>query len=524
MKARYSSTLQLSVLVFCACLLQGCFDGGGGSGGSSGGNAPPANAFEVSGLVDINIGMSNQIEEDDSVGTLVGITVFASDEDRSNNRVRYELLDSDGGRFAIDAETGIVTLAVAGGLSISASPRMILAQAASSDQSISTRTFAITVLPPNLHPIGPISDTDLTSNSFLDSAIAGDDVGITLFAEDMDGATVRYMLTENPGNIFAVDAETGVVSLNRSANGLTQNSFMITALARSQDNSTSVATFTVMRVVNLLPMLDIQFPGASSLVTDQSIHIRGTAQSRSGGSITMVRAEQTHDDVSNSTETMANVDSMAGTWTLDITLVAGSNNIEITATDSMNMSEQNTIVVVFHVEEVEPVLMFNSLVGGVYDAQSNRIFVVDNGNDAVVGVHAQTGQREIISGGATSVGANCNLQDLDGGIALDTTTSPMRILVTDNGANALIAIDIDDGDCSVVSGSSRGSGDALDEPLGVSVDVTGGRAFVGDNGEDAVIAIDLASGNRTVFAQGSMSGGVDTRLQRPTDLEWDCSQ
>jgi hypothetical protein len=519
--------LRLFALVFCACLLQGCFDGGGGSGGGSGGNAPPANAFSVSGIADVNISMAEQIEEDSPVGTIVGITVFASDEDRSNNRVRYELTDSDNGRFAVDGATGVVTLALAGGLSISASPRMIEVQAISIDGSTSTRSFAITVLPPNRYPVGAISDTNSADNSFLSTAQAGDEVGITVFAEDMDGADVRYTLTENPGNIFTVDAQTGVLSLNRSAGGITGNTFMVTVLARSQDDSTSTAIFMIGRVENLRPMLDIQFPGVSSFVTTETIHIRGAAASRSGGSIDSVRAVQMHVDVADNIETAANYDPMEGTWILELTLVQGTTEIEITALDSGGMSEKDTMVVAFRRITPNAMISFVSLQGGVYDAQSNRVFVVDGGTmpqHAVVAVHVETGQRKTISGGTESVGDNCDHQDLLGGIALDTSTDPRRILVTDNSIDALVAIDIESGDCSVVSrggSSGRGSGNILRSPLGVTVDVTGGRAFVSDTTQDAIIAINLVSGDRTTFAEGSNTPVVNTSLTRVSDLEWD---
>jgi hypothetical protein len=42
---------------------------------------------------------------------VVGVTAFASDVDATTNTVSYSLIDTAGGKFAIDATTGVVTVA-----------------------------------------------------------------------------------------------------------------------------------------------------------------------------------------------------------------------------------------------------------------------------------------------------------------------------------------------------------------------------------------------------------------------------
>ena len=47
-----------------------------------------------------------------------------------------------------------------------------------------------------------------------EDATPGTTVGVTALGTDADvGATVTYALTSNPGNLFAIDADTGVVTL-----------------------------------------------------------------------------------------------------------------------------------------------------------------------------------------------------------------------------------------------------------------------------------------------------------------------
>ena len=53
----------------------------------------------------------NQVNENAVIGTTVGITASASDADATNNTITYSLDDNDGGRFSIDSNTGVVTVA-----------------------------------------------------------------------------------------------------------------------------------------------------------------------------------------------------------------------------------------------------------------------------------------------------------------------------------------------------------------------------------------------------------------------------
>src|SRR5947207_11839801 len=54
---------------------------------------------------------SSDLNENAAVGTHVGVTAFASDADATTNAVSYSLTDNAGGKFAIDATTGVVTVA-----------------------------------------------------------------------------------------------------------------------------------------------------------------------------------------------------------------------------------------------------------------------------------------------------------------------------------------------------------------------------------------------------------------------------
>ncbi|MFC3533647.1 VCBS domain-containing protein, partial [Vogesella facilis] len=83
---------------------------------------------------------NNAVDENSSVGTTVGLTAFASDADAGGQAIAYTLSDNAGGRFAIDASTGLVT--VAGALDREAADHYdITVRATSADGSTADKTF-----------------------------------------------------------------------------------------------------------------------------------------------------------------------------------------------------------------------------------------------------------------------------------------------------------------------------------------------------------------------------------------------
>ncbi len=67
--------------------------------------------FNVGPVTDTNAA-ADAVSENATIGTVVGITASASDADSTTNAITYSLFDNDGGRFTIDATTGVVTVLV----------------------------------------------------------------------------------------------------------------------------------------------------------------------------------------------------------------------------------------------------------------------------------------------------------------------------------------------------------------------------------------------------------------------------
>jgi DNA-binding beta-propeller fold protein YncE len=72
--------------------------------------------------------------------------------------------------------------------------------------------------------------------------------------------------------------------------------------------------------------------------------------------------------------------------------------------------------------------------------------------------------------------------------------------VTDSLNNSLTAVTLADGNRTIISDATTGTGPNFDYPIGVVLDSANNRALVVNNFSNIIIAVDLANGNRTVFS------------------------
>ena len=194
--------------------------------------------FDVGAVTDVDA-TANAVDENAAFGTAVGITATASDADATTNTITYSLADDDGGRFAIDASTGVVTVAGAIDREADGPTRNITVRASSSDGSFTDQAFTINVNDLDEFDVGAVTDVDATANTVAEDAVVGTAVGITANASDADATTntITYTLDDNAGGLFGIDSITGVVTVNAALDYETATSHNVTVRATSRDGS-----------------------------------------------------------------------------------------------------------------------------------------------------------------------------------------------------------------------------------------------------------------------------------------------
>ena len=128
--------------------------------------------FDVGAVSDTD-GATNEVAENATIGTTVGITTSASDTDATTNAITYSLFDNDGGRFAIDSSTGIVTVAGAIDREADGASRNITVRATSADGSFTDQVFAININDVDEFDVGAMTDADGSINAVAENATVG---------------------------------------------------------------------------------------------------------------------------------------------------------------------------------------------------------------------------------------------------------------------------------------------------------------------------------------------------------------
>ncbi len=162
--------------------------------------------FDVGAIVDGNVALDS-VAENAAIGANVGLTAFATDADVSVNAITYSLDVNAGGRFAINATSGVVT--VAGALDYeTTTSHDITVRATSADGSFSTQLFTIAVTDANDAPVQS-TNTGLTLNEGATAIITN----AALLATDVDDTAAQLTYT------VATAPVRGVLRLNAVALG-----------------------------------------------------------------------------------------------------------------------------------------------------------------------------------------------------------------------------------------------------------------------------------------------------------------
>jgi len=145
--------------------------------------------------------------------------------------------------FAVGQRTATVSVNVLGDTAVEANETVQVQFSGSRLVASVTATGTITN---DDFVVGAVSDSNAAADTVAENAVVGTVVGITASATDANaGDTVTYALTTNPGNLFAIDAATGVVTVAGALDRAIATSHSITVTATSSDGSTSNADFNI---------------------------------------------------------------------------------------------------------------------------------------------------------------------------------------------------------------------------------------------------------------------------------------
>jgi Big-like domain-containing protein len=180
---------------------------------------------------------------------------------------------------------------------------------------------------------------------------------------------------------------------------------------------------------------------------------------------------------------------------LPVTTTPNSNTLNIELADNSNNNQ-----LVSQLLLNRPLL--SQLQSMVLDSANNRALVLDSGLDALVAIDLDSGDRSILSDDNTGAGTN-----LIAPVAIELDSANNRALVLDNNLDALIAIDLDSGDRSILSDDNTGAGSNLIAPVAIELDSANNRALVIDISLGALIAINLDTGNRNIISDANIGTG-----------------
>ncbi|MGZ2370021.1 Ig-like domain-containing protein, partial [Ancylomarina sp. YFZ004] len=192
---------------------------------------------------------ANTISENVLADALVHITAFATDEDGDN--ITYELVDNAAGRFKIDANTGVVTVADASLIDFEINESHIIKiKAKSSDNSTVEENFTILVTDEDGdtdHPITDLIDNEERENVISENAINDAPVHITAHATDLDDDAITYHLIDDDNGRFKIEELSGEVTVkDESQIDFESNaSHSIRIEARSADGSKIAGDFPI---------------------------------------------------------------------------------------------------------------------------------------------------------------------------------------------------------------------------------------------------------------------------------------
>jgi len=149
------------------------------------------------------------LDENAAAGALVG-TVTANDPDAGDSQ-SFALTNDAGGRFAIDAASGAITVVDGSLLDFeAAASHTVTVQVTDSALNTFAKAFTISLNDVNETP----TDLVLSSSNVDESVTTGTVLGTVTPSDPDAGETFTFALIDDAGGRFAIDAATGEITIN----------------------------------------------------------------------------------------------------------------------------------------------------------------------------------------------------------------------------------------------------------------------------------------------------------------------
>ncbi|KAA6432620.1 hypothetical protein FEM33_23130, partial [Dyadobacter flavalbus] len=212
--------------------------------------------------------------EETAVGTAIG---QVSATDAAGQTVRYSITaGNQSSKFAIDSASGAITLAAALNyatdsvyvLTVQATDNAVPALSATAQVTVKVNKFT----PANQAPVFANASYSFTHGEEI---AVGTGIG-QVSATDAAGQTVRYSITAgNQASRFAIDSESGAITLAGALNYATDSVYVLTVQAT--DNATPALSSTAQVTVHINKLLPINHAPVLALsISDQSV-VAGSA-------------------------------------------------------------------------------------------------------------------------------------------------------------------------------------------------------------------------------------------------------
>ncbi|MEQ1829828.1 MAG: Ig-like domain-containing protein, partial [Pirellula sp.] len=197
------------------------------------------------------------ISESAPIGSIVGITARAVDQDGTNNVVTYSLVDSAGGRFQINSTTGVITLALANLDYETANLLSVIVRATSTDGSTANKMFGIPVANVD-EPVALASNQATVSGNVLST------LSNTGTWSDPENGTVLLTVTQGPGTVVKNNDGTWTWLYTPSTKLVNE----LVTITASDGTNTSSTSFTLNALV---------------AVTNRQVYYKGSDYASLGG-------------------------------------------------------------------------------------------------------------------------------------------------------------------------------------------------------------------------------------------------